>query len=286
MRLLKHKRGTELLQDILLLVTEIFFVGMVAVALMSYAGRIKDDTLYYKIHHAKDISFLIDAMQSVPGNVLFYYNESFGFKYNFKNNRVEVYDPEATVSFTYSIYYLFANSTNLNFIYPASPISKEITETKTKLVFKKTDSFEINPLDENIDYRVCPVISMPGNTVEINAPSKELGVQVLLSMLKIGTDKNNPLIILEYGYVSDVNAEIYFKLNKTERLSTLRGIRLACLISNNLKSQGISSVILPSESDRLKNDVSVLVNLDITQAGKSLEKQIAAAAKRFLNEKR
>lgn len=272
MRLLKQKRGVMIIQDVLLLVFEIFLLLAVAVSLTYYVSKIKDDTLFQRIHHSKDISFLIEAMNSVPGNVLYYYNESFGFEYNIKGNMIEVDEPELKITMLNSVYYYFAKDLNLDFIYPEKAISPG-TKKETALVFKKTNDFEINPASEEIDLRVCPVIKTTGNSVALKEQADVLKGYLLGAGIVIGDNSELPLLMLSYSYVKDVDAEIYITKN-------IKAMKLACLIFNELKKNGLNSVIIPSESDELKNEVSVLVKADYMLA-REIEKPIAEGTKRY-----
>lgn len=266
MRLFKHKRGVESIKDMLLLFFEIFLLLVVGISLMYYTVKIKDDTLLQRIHHAKDISFLIDAMQSVPGNVIFYYPETYGFDYKFEGNKAEVIEPRLKMTSLTSVYYVFANDSNVNFIYPQTPITKGM-DAETKLVFKKTDEFEINQKDENIDFRICQIVNTKGSKITIKAPTDVLKGYLINSGSVVESDA--PSLILEYGSISDVNAEIYSKTSP-------EAMKLACMIYNELKKKQISSVILPSDTETL---VRVVADTSIKS---NVEEPIAEAVKRYI----
>jgi hypothetical protein len=264
MRLFKQKRGVESIQDMLLLFFEIFLLLVVGISLMFYTVKIKDDTLFQRIHHAKDISFLIDAMQSVPGNVIYYYPEGYGFDYNFEGNKAMIIEPNLKMTSLTSVYYVFAKDSGVNFKYPQRPLTKGM-DVETKLIFKKTDEFEINPASEEIDLRICPIVNTKDSKITIKAPTDVLKGHLMSSGRVVESDA--PLLVLEYGSVSDVNVEIYSKTSP-------EAMKLACLIYNELKKKGISSVILPSDEESL---VRVFAGIGI-----NVEEQIEGAFMRYI----
>lgn len=262
---LSQKRGVTAVETTLLVVFEIFLVLAVGASLMFYVNKVKEDTLFQKIHHVKDLSFLVEAMHSVPGNTLFFYNESFGFKYKFSPNRLEITETGIALG---SVYYWLAENLNLNFIYPEEILGPGL-KNETDLVFKKAQDFEINPSDQNIDFRICPVIETSEETpVAIKSDSESLKGFLLGNEVSV-SESGSPLIILKYSYVEGV--EIYMP-------GDIKSMKLACLISNELKKEGINSAILPSDSAELKGKTAVLIESD---SNLKIERQIAQGVKRY-----
>lgn len=240
MRIFKHKRGVETIQDMLLLFFEIFLLLVVGISLMYYTVKINDDTLFQRIHHAKDISFLIGAMQSVPGNVIFYYPEGYGFDYKVEGNRVMVIEPQLKMTSLSSVYYVFAKDLSINFKYPPSPLTRGM-DPETRLILKKTDEFEINPDDENIDFRVCPVANTSSSTFRIEEPPENVLKGYLMTSSNI-VESSPQALVLEFGSVSSMNVTIYSK-------ASIDAMKLACLIHNELKKKQIISAIFPAADE-------------------------------------
>lgn len=148
--MLRGKRGMELP---LWVIIELVLLGVIIAFFLFYINDIKKDTYFEKTFVAKDLAFLLQKIQSSPGNIKFhYFQENFqpeNYDFSFDKNYVGIFEPG---NYNYKIGYPFFTNTHLqnNFKGFEQPIELFIKKTKETIEFTNQQALTTETACEGI----------------------------------------------------------------------------------------------------------------------------------------
>src|SRR3989338_359714 len=125
--------------DLFFNVFELILATIVIIALFKFVNDVAEQTIFAKNYFARDMSLLVNALYAAPGKVTTYtYDEdTSGFIFDFKDNRLTVYEDGDSVD-NRNIFYLYAE--NKNFPFHDATLTPSEGE---KIKFSK--SYTVNP---------------------------------------------------------------------------------------------------------------------------------------------
>ena len=136
-RLFNNKNAIS--HDLFFNVFELIMATIVIIALFKFVNDVAEQTIFAKNYFARDMSLLVNALYAAPGKVTTYtYDEdTSGFIFDFKDNRLTVYEDGDSVD-NRNIFYLYAE--NKNFPFHDATLTPSEGE---KIKFSK--SYTVNP---------------------------------------------------------------------------------------------------------------------------------------------
>jgi len=264
-----NKKGQYALHELLLVIGELALASFVLVGFFIYLRNVEKGAFLEKSYNAREISLIVETLESAPGSIFYHFADEKGFIYSFKKNRVDVYTKDERFDTPSITYYLFPENKNLEYSYPQNPqlLMPLPFEENTEFDIQKGFEFSIdNEIDENINFLNCPNVK---HEIEYSTyDSSEL--------LKAFEDENGKEvkdIFLKIKYVKENDNLVLIKIARN-----IKSRRLACLISNELKKSSIDSMILPEDIDKEKTYVLIELKKEMK---KEVAKGVSNALSRF-----
>ena len=275
LKIFSSKKRAEITQIMLTTLFGLLTVfAFIFLPVMHGISQLKDSTLFQKDCLSRDMAMLIDSIYISPSNIMAVYPaKEGGFTYNFKKNRVEVYEEMGFESYK-AIYPYTGDKIN-------TFISREIkTKNKTgvDLIFAKSGNTIFVDNKEYVKFNYNKLVCKPVEAININQK------KVLLDLYDAKVGEDDPKIKAAYyiGYalysgfknkettVNKIeNPDLKYLRKKDEYLSEKK-------IIETVLEQGIDIILslkiggYKDESNNIKIYYSMESNKDIQNTNKEL----------------
>ncbi len=281
---------------------ELIFAVLVLVAALAYSVSVGTDMRIMKEKSARDMALTVETMVGSPGSVLFGYADSFGFQYQFRPNRVDVYSRDEQTFNPASTYYIFPQDSEMRFLFPATILGPNGGEKTVVSLKKNFDSFTFGQEDLTFSSSSCEKITVPKSPVLILRSSadpklKELIEKNLMPALRtIGVDAtpyddlgalksalsgNKDTVMLEISTLAvgqdDSNKNTIRILANPDK----KARRISCIIKNKLQESNLYSTSLADSSPDFVTPVSLKIEISADLPYETVIGKIADSLKEY-----
>jgi hypothetical protein len=253
---------------------EAVLISFVIILFFQYIQSVKDNTMFEKQFLSRDIALMIDTINSVPGVVIYNYEDDGKikqFEYTFVDNKVQINKKDEQLEIKYHYYYNSQiNNDYQNLLTPEKIMfAKTLSSTKVNSELSYVGSIEscsrvitkdeihkimVDYSDEELAFEFANHIlnTKIGNLITSTRNKNPTIIDDRLLLI----NKDTPLVLsIKIGSDTDQtknSIKIYYSQNNKEKSE-----KLACMINNNLKKNfsAMAIIQLPSNEKIINKNV-------------------------------